>query len=343
VVTGEGSSGRPPALRSLAEKLLGAELGRRTARQSTLWEKAGMPVIFAAVATFFAFQSDVFLTQRNLFNIGNQASITAIAAIGATFVFISGGIDISQGGVMAFAGLVAVIALNGTGLPDLACLLLALLAGAGFGGANGVLAEIIRIPAFIATLGTALVIRGGAFVWTEGFSVGIDPGRGDTLSWLGQGYVGSVPAPLIIAVCLYVVAAVSLRKTVWGRHTYAIGSNEEAARIAGIHIRRHRIQVYTLAGALSAAAGVVLAARLSSAAPTTATGAEFSVITAVVLGGVSIFGGHGRIFRVLVASIFLATLNDGMVLVNIPTYYQQIVSGGVFLAALALDRIGPSR
>jgi ribose/xylose/arabinose/galactoside ABC-type transport system permease subunit len=114
-----------------------------------------MPLIFVAVATFFAFKSSVFLTERNLFNIGSQASITAIAAIGAAFVFISGGIDISQGAVMAFGGLVVVMALNGTGLPDLVCIALALAAGAGFGTANGTLAEVIRIPAFIATLGTA--------------------------------------------------------------------------------------------------------------------------------------------------------------------------------------------
>jgi ribose transport system permease protein len=301
-----------------------------------------MPIAFAAVVAYFAISSSVFLSQRNLFNVGSQASVTAIAAIGVTFVFINGGIDISQGAVMAFAGLVAVQMLNGTGVPAVLCIACALLGGLGLGVANGVLAEVVRIPAFIATLGTALVIRGAVYVWTEGLSVGLDSDSG-LFTWLGQGYAGSVPSPLIEAAALYLLAAIVLRMLVWGRHTYAIGSNEEAARVAGIHVRKHRIQVYALAGSLSAAAGIVLSARLGSAAPNTAVGAEFDVITAAVLGGVSIFGGHGRILRVFVAALFLASLNNGMILVNVPTYYQQIVSGGVFLAALALDQLGARR
>jgi ribose transport system permease protein len=329
-----------------AELFLGRLFGRGGPGRTTpgsLWQKVGMPLALLTVAVYFAISSSIFLTRGNLFSIGLQAAVTAIAAIGASFVFVSGGIDISQGAVMAFAGLTVVYALDGTGLPDIVCIVLGLLVGLSFGAANGALAEIVGIPAFIATLGTGLVIRGGAYAWTEGISSGLDPGRGKLFSWIGQGYIGRVPVALLLALILYAIAALALRKTVWGRHTYAIGGNAEAARVSGINVRRHRIQVYAVAGAFSAAAGIVLSARLGSAAPDTATGAEFDVITAVVLGGVSIFGGSGRVLRVFVAAVFLSTLNDGMVLTNVPTYYQRIVTGGVFLAALALDQLGARR
>jgi ribose transport system permease protein len=209
----------------------------------------------------------------------------------------------------------------------------------GFGLANGFLAEIVRIPAFIATLGTALVIRGVAFVSTEGRSIGLAGENGELLKELGRGFIGPLPVPVIVMVILYGVATWVMSRTTWGLHTYAVGSAEKAARIAGVRVTRHRIEVYAVGGLLAGLAGVVLAGRLASAAPGLATGAEFDIITAVVLGGTSIYGGRGNVLRTLLGAVFLATMTNGLVLLNVPSFYQTITVGAVLLVALSLDRL----
>lgn len=186
------------------------------------------------------------------------------------------------------------------------------------------------------------MIRGVGFVRTEGDSVGLSGDDGELLRWLGKGYIGFVPVPVVLMLVLYAVAAFAMSRTRWGLHTYATGSSERAARIAGVNVTRHRISVYAVAGLASALAGVVLAGRLASANPGLATGAEFDVITAVVLGGTSIYGGRGNVLRTLLGALFLAMLANGLILLNVPTFWQPITVGLVLLAALALDRIRSS-
>jgi ribose/xylose/arabinose/galactoside ABC-type transport system permease subunit len=316
------------------------EPGPRVSRMGgDFWSRYGVLLALLVMVAFFVLASENFLTQTNLVNILRQSAVVAIAAVGATKVLISGGIDISQGAVMAFAGLASVVLIEQYGMPDVVAIAAALGIALLFGMANGLLAEIVRIPAFIATLGTALVIRGIAFVYTEGRSIGLSGGSGEMLTWLGRGFIGPLPVPVVLMIAVYLVATWVMSRTTWGLHTYAVGSAERAARIAGVRVARHRIEVYAVAGLLSGLAGVVLAGRLASAAPGLATGAEFDILTAVVLGGTSIYGGRGNVPRTLLGAVFLATMTNGLVLLNVPTFYQTITVGAVLLTALSLDRL----
>jgi ribose/xylose/arabinose/galactoside ABC-type transport system permease subunit len=306
------------------------------------WGRFGVPLALLAMIVFFALQSPAFMTDTNIMNILRQSSVLSIAAIGATVVLICAGIDISQGAIMALSGIIAVAVVQQLGLPTVPAVILALLAAGLVGLLNGVLAEYVRIPAFIATLGTALVVRGIGFVYTEGRSIGFGRGAastGEFIQWLGKGFIGPVPVPVVLMLILYLLAWVVMRRTTWGLHTYAIGSSERAARVAGLRVTRHRIQVYVLAAVLSGLAGVILAGRLGSASPSLGAGVEFDILTAVVLGGTSIYGGKGNIVRTLIGALFLATLTNGQILMNVPTFYQQISVGVVLLAALTLDRL----
>lgn len=306
------------------------------------WARYGVPLALVALIVFFTLWSPTFMTDSNVMNILRQSSVLAIAAIGATIVLISGGIDISQGAIMALAGIIVVVGIQTMGVPEVPSLLIALVAATLVGLVNGLLAERVRIPAFIATLGTALVVRGIGFVYTDGRSIGFGRGEAATgtfIQWLGKGFLGPLPVPVVLMAVLYVIAGVVMQRSTWGMHTYAIGSSERAARVAGLRVTRHRIQVYMLAGMLSGLAGVILAGRLGSASPSLGAGIEFDILTAVVLGGTSIYGGKGNIFRTLIGALFLATLTNGLILMNVPTFYQQISVGVVLLAALTLDRL----
>ena len=320
----------------------GPQIPARKATGGTFWAVYGLPLGLAVLVGFYGWQADNFLTETNIINILRQSSVLAIAAIGATIVLIAAGIDISQGAVMALAGITAVVSAQVFGLPDGLSLILALVAAAAVGVVNGILAEIIRIPAFIATLGSGLVVRGLGLVYTEGRSIGFGRGEdaaGQMIQWLGKGFVGPIPVPVVLMVLLYGTAYFIMQRTTWGLHSYAIGSSERAAQVAGLRVTRHRIQVYTIAALLSGLAGVILAGRLGSASPSLGVGAEFDILTAVVLGGTSIYGGKGNILRTLLGAIFLATLTNGLILMNVPTFYQQISVGLVLLAALTLDRL----
>ncbi len=306
------------------------------------WSRYGVPLALVAMIVFFSVLSPTFMTDANVMNILRQSSVLAIAAIGATIVLISGGIDISQGAIMALAGIIVVVAIQTMGVPEVPSLLIALVAATFVGFVNGVLAERVRIPAFIATLGTALVVRGVGFVYTDGRSIGFGRGEaaaGAFIQWLGKGFIGPLPVPVVLMAILYLIAGLVMQRTTWGMHTHAIGSSERAARVAGLRVTRHRIQVYMLAGMLSGLAGVILAGRLGSASPSLGVGVEFDILTAVVLGGTSIYGGKGNVFRTLIGALFLSTLTNGLILMNVPTFYQQISVGVVLLAALTLDRL----
>jgi ribose transport system permease protein len=308
----------------------------------SFWATFGVPLILFLLIIVFSVMSEAFLTSANLINILRQAAVVAIAAVGTTIVLIAGGIDISQGAIIALSGVASVVIVQQYNLPDWIGISIALMLSAFVGLSNGILAERLRIPAFIATLGTAFVVRGILFVYTNGRSIGLGRGKnltGPLIQWLGKGFVGPIPVPVVLMLLLYLIAALVMARTVWGMHCYAVGSSPRAAEIAGIRVRRLRIQVYTVAGLLAGLAGIVLAGRLGSAAPGLGTGAEFDILTAVVLGGTSIYGGRGNVLRTLLGALFLATLTNGLILLNVSTFYQQIAVGLVLLAALALDRL----
>ncbi len=311
-------------------------------RSGNFWSRLGVPLVLLAMCLVFSLTSEVFLTGNNIINILRQASVVAIAAVGATIVLISGGIDISQGAIMALSGIAAVVLVQNFSLPDGLGIVVGLVFAAIAGMINGLLAERVHIPAFIATLGTSFVVRGICFVYTEGRSIGFGRGAqisGEFIQWVGKGFIGPIPVPVVLMLLIYIAAGIVMQRSVWGLHTYAIGSSERAARVAGLRVQRHRIMVYTMAGLLSGIAGVVLAGRLGSASPQLGNGAEFDILTAVVLGGTSIYGGRGNVGRTLLGALFLATLSNGLILLNVPTFYQQIVVGVMLLGALTIDRL----
>lgn len=310
-------------------------------RSSEFWARYGFPLVFLVIAAVFAVSSPRFLTLNNVLLIVLQASVTGIAAIGATMVFISGRIDISQGAVMALSAAVCASLYTTLGVPEPIAMVLGILCGAGIGFLNGVFSEVARIPAFIVTLAALFVVRGAVLLALGGQSVLLPSDGAPILRMLGNGRIGGVvPVVIVVAVALFATFAFVLRRTTWGVHLYAVGSSAESAARAGIRTRRLRITACAIAGALSAFTGLVLLGRLGAAPSELGMGQEFFIITAVVLGGVSVYGGKGELWRSFMGAVFIAMLANGLVMMNVSAYFQQIVVGSALIIALLLDRIG---
>ena len=274
-----------------------------------------------------------FLTVSNLLNVLEQTAINAIVAVGMTFVIISGGIDLSVGSVLAVSGIALGSALEaGAAVP--VAIALALAVGLGCGLVNGVLVTFGRLPPFIATLGMMSVARGAALMLAEGRPIS---GFDDGFRMLATGRVLMMPAPVIIAGLIYAVAHFVLGHTVFGRATYAIGGNEEAARLSGVHVRYHKTAIYGVAGLMSAAAAVILTARLNSAQPTAGTMYELDAIAATVIGGTSLLGGEGTIMGALIGALIMGVLRNGLNLLNVSSFFQQVVIGVVIIGAVLVD------
>ncbi|HEY8185636.1 MAG TPA: ribose ABC transporter permease [Pyrinomonadaceae bacterium] len=274
-----------------------------------------------------------FLTISNLLNIAEQATIIAIIAVGMTFVIITGGIDLSVGSTLAFAGVVMASVLHG-GLPLPLALIVGLGAGLLGGLVNGLLITIGRLPPFIATLGMMSVARGAALVFTEGRPIS---GFSEGFRSLATGEVFRVPAPVIIMIGVYVIAHFVLRRTKLGRYTYAIGGNEEAALLSGINVRLYKTMVYGLAGLLSGLAAILLTARLNSAQPIAGMSYELDAIAATVIGGTSLLGGEGTVVGTLIGALIMAVLRNGLNLLGVSSFIQQIVIGTVIIVAVLID------
>jgi ribose transport system permease protein len=274
-----------------------------------------------------------FLTVSNLLNIVQQTSINAIVAAGMTFVIISGGIDLSVGSIVALSG-VALGALLQDGQPAAVAIPAALAAGIGCGLVNGLLISFGRLPPFIVTLGMMSVARGAALVFTEGRPVS---GFGDGFRWLATGSVGFVPAPVLVMLMVYAVAHLVLTRTTFGRYVYAIGGNEEATRLSGVAVRFHKTAVYGVAGLMSAVAAIVLTARLNSAQPIAGMMYELDAIAATVIGGTSLLGGEGSLGGTLIGALIMGVLRNGLNLLGVSSFLQQIVIGVVIVAAVLVD------
>jgi ribose transport system permease protein len=274
-----------------------------------------------------------FLTVSNLLNVLEQTAINAIVAVGMTFVIISGGIDLSVGSVLAFAGIVLAMALEG-GAPAPIAIAAALAAGLACGSINGALVTFGRLPPFIATLGMMSVARGGALMLAEGRPIS---GFSDGFRTLATGRVALIPAPVIITGAIYLVAHFVLARTVFGRAAYAIGGNEEAARLSGVAVRFHKTVIYGMAGVMSAAAAVILTARLNSAQPTAGTMYELDAIAATVIGGTSLMGGEGTLIGALIGALIMGVLRNGLNLLNVSSFFQQVVIGLVIIGAVLVD------
>lgn len=291
-------------------------------------------IALVLLCALLAFLSPVFFTSNNLLGVARAFSLTAISAIGQTMVIITGGIDLSAGSIIGLSSLSTGLLLV-NGWPSALAILAGLLVGTAFGACNGLLITRVGLPPFIATLGTLSIGRGLIYVITQGYPVTAP--RDGLLLQIGQGYLGRVPMPVIIMVVVTVLATAFLGKTTLGRYIYAVGGNEEAARLAGINVNRVKMFVYTMSGFLSAVSGIILLSRLVSAQPTAGLGQELPVIAASIIGGTSLIGGEGTALGALLGAAIVGVLENGIVLLGINTYAQQVVTGAVILLAVGLD------
>lgn len=277
-----------------------------------------------------------FLSITNILNVLRQVSISAIIAFGMTFVILTGGIDLSVGSTLALTGAVAASMLAG-GMDPILSMGVALLLGLILGAINGVIITKGKVAPFIATLATMTVYRGLTLVYTDGKPIS---GLGDHLSFqmFGKGYFFGIPIPVITTIIAFVILYFILHKTTYGRRVYAVGGNEEAAKLSGINADRVKIGVYAISGFMAALSALILTSRLNSAQPTAGQSYELDAIAAVVLGGTSLNGGRGWIFGTLVGALIIGVLNNGMNLIGVSSFWQQVVKGIVILLAVLLDR-----
>jgi ribose transport system permease protein len=291
-------------------------------------------LILLGIGLVFSLGSDRFLTPSNLMNIAVQTSIIAIIAIGMTFVILTAGIDLSVGSVVALCGALAAGLAVRQELGTFVGIGLALLAGAAVGILNGLLIVKGKMPPFVATLSTLAIARGLTLVYTEGRPIsGID----ERFTFLGSGEILGIATPVIILAIVFVVAYIVLRSTRFGNYVYATGGNEEVSRLAGVRTSIITLSVYIISGFLAALGGVLLVARLWSAQPNAAVGLELDAIAAPVLGGVSLFGGVGNVTGALVGAFILGILSNGLNLMGVPSFWQQVIKGVVLILAVMLD------
>ena len=311
-----------------------AEAARRArARRAHTGRQLGTLAGLLALCVVLWAATPHFLTVSNLLNVLEQTALNAVVAVGMTFVIISGGVDLSVGSVLAFAGIGLALALE-SGMTPPAAVAIALAMGAVCGSINGLLITLGRLPPFIATLGMMSVARGAALMLAEGRPIS---GFSEGFRALATERVVAIPAPVIITIVIYAVAHFVLTRTVFGRATYAIGGNEEAARLSGVRVRVHKTAVYGVAGLTSAAAAVVLTARLNSAQPTAGIMYELDAIAATVIGGSSLLGGEGSLTGTLIGALIMGVLRNGLNLLNVSSFLQQVVIGMVIIGAVLVD------
>lgn len=301
-----------------------------------LFRAREMSVLLALllVSGGIAMATPYFLTTDNLMGVFRSFSLTAIMSIGMVMVIVTGGIDLSVGSVMGLSSLVTALAFQ-AGYPTLVSVSCGLGVGLVFGLANGLLVTAGRLPPFIATLGTLSIGRGLMYIVTRG--VPVTPDTPEAFSSIGQGYVGHVPAPVIIMLVLATLFSVLMAFTAFGRHVYATGGNEQAAWLSGVNTARVKLIVYTLSGTISALAGIVAFSRYLSAEPASGFGAELDVIAAAAIGGASLSGGVGSVQGAVIGAALTGIIANGVVLMNINTYAQQAITGAVILIAVSID------
>lgn len=276
-----------------------------------------------------------FLTTQNLLNVGVQAAVTAILAFGVTFVIVSAGIDLSVGSVAALSATVLAWSATSAGMPVVLAVLLAVATGIACGFVNGALVAYGKLPSFIATLAMLSIARGLSLVISQGSPIAFP----DSVSTLGDTLGGWLPVPVLVMIAMGLITALVLARTYLGRSMYAIGGNEEAARLSGLRVKKQKLAIYALSGLFAAVAGIVLASRLTSAQPQAAQGYELDAIAAVVIGGASLAGGVGKASGTLIGALILAVLRNGLNLMSVSAFWQQVVIGVVIALAVLLDTL----
>lgn len=291
------------------------------------------------------FLSENFATSDNMFNVLRQVSVNLCISVGMTMVILTGGIDLSVGSILALSGAVAAgLTRDGfslasadlfVGITFWGGILAALLIGAALGAINGLMVTRFKVPPFVATLGMLTIARGLTMLYTGGFPI---TGLGKGFEFLGTGWFLGIPMPVWISVVIILFFAFLMKHTRFGRYIYAIGGNEKASLISGIKVNKVVLLVYTLAGLLAGLAGLLVTARLDSAQPNAGVSYELDSIAAVVIGGTSLSGGRGSIWGTIVGALIIGVLNNGLVLLGVSPFWQQVIKGCVILAAVILDK-----
>jgi ribose transport system permease protein len=294
----------------------------------------GVVVAFIALFVTLSISSDVFLTWDNMKNLAFQTAPVAIIAVGGTLVFIAGGFDLSVGAISAFTGIAAANAFNGTGLGLWGSFIAGALVGLGFGLGNGLLVTLGRVNAFIATLATSIIINGLGQVWTKGNLVSVSADRFTTL---GLGTLWGVNYPVFVWFAFALVCGFLLSRTAFGRYVYAAGGNAEAARLSGVRVNAVRAATFCISGLAAGIAGVILVSEVQTAQWNANTGIEFDAITAIVLGGTSLLGGEGAIWRTVLGAFFLQMISNGFNLLGTAPEWQYVIKGLILAGAVSLD------
>lgn len=289
--------------------------------------------------------SDKFLTMSNGWNVMRQISVNITISVGMTLIVLTAGIDLSVGSVLALCGAItAGLLKNGVPVPSadlfvgftlLGAIVIGLLLGFSLGGFNGWVITKFKVPPFVATLAMLTIARGLTFLYTEGFPIS---GMGEKFAYLGTGWLFGIPVPVWISAIVVAIAWVITNKTRLGRYIYAIGGNESASRLSGINVNKVKIVVYSIAGGLAATGGILVTSRLDSAQPNAGVSYELDSIAAVVIGGTSLAGGKGSVLGTVLGAIIIGVLNNGLVLLNVSPFWQQVVKGAVILLAVIIDK-----
>ena len=298
------------------------------------WDRVGILVVLAALVVFMAVFAPNFARVDNLLNIARSISVNAILAAGMTFVILTGGIDLSVGSIIAVSGVVAVISAI-AGVPAPIAVIIGMVVGAACGLTNGALSAYMGLAPFIVTLGTMTFLRGLAYTITAG-----QPIVSSALNFrdIGNGYLSGVPVPVIVMAVVYLVAWFLLERTRYGRHVYAVGGNPEAAKLAGVRVKRIITSVYLFAGACAGLAGVIFAARVVSAQPTAGTGYELDAIAAVVVGGTAMSGGRGSIVGTVLGVLIIGIMNNLLILLGVDSFLTDAFKGAIVVVAVLMQR-----
>ncbi len=335
------SSAVPGQLVPGAREDLGRQRSGRPAWAESLLSGIG-PLLGALIVlcAVLSFATDKFLSTSNLLNVLVQLSVVGIAAVGGTFVIITSGIDLSVGSNVALSGMVAAYTMKQFGVNGLVGVLVALAIGALVGAINGASITALRLTPFIATLAVLAMGRGLTQQVSQGQTIfGFPP----SFTFLGNGRIAGVQAPVVITLIVFAVGWFVLTRTTFGQQVYAVGGNREAARLAGIPVKRIIFSVYVLAGLCAGLAAVVLAGRLNSALSSSATGLELQVIAAVVIGGTSLFGGRGSLVGTFIGALLIGVINNGLTLLNVNPFWTQFIQGVVIFVAVLLDALNQRR
>ncbi|MBO2521080.1 MAG: ribose ABC transporter permease [Firmicutes bacterium] len=305
-------------------------------RRLTSVREVGPLLGLIALCALVSILSPVFLTTSNLMNVLVQAAVASILAAGVNFAILTGGIDLSVGSLLGLIGVLIAAVFKSTGSVFLA-VATGLVLGFALGLLNGSMVTVGRIPSFIATLGTMSIARGLAFVFTQGRPISSFP---DSFRALGAGELGGIPIPVIVVLVVYAAAHYVLTQTPFGRAIYAIGSNEEAARLSGVNVGWYKTAAFGVSGLLAGLAAIMFTGRINSAHPLAGQGYELDAIAAVVIGGTSLSGGEGRILGTLIGALIMGVIRNGLNLLMVDSYWQQVIIGAVIVVAVLIDRRG---